>query len=136
VIGVVFDTNVVLSAILFGGVPRDLLLAALDGHFRLWISRPLLAELDRVLRYKFNYEPPASEVVVRELTALCTLAEPRQTIAACRDPDDSRVLECAVAADAQYVVTGDQDLLSLHPLRGIGVLSPASFRNLSPWKRR
>lgn len=134
--GVVFDTNVFVSAILFGGAPRELLLAALDGQFRLSISRPLLAELDRVLRHKFNYDPLASELLKREVVALCTLVGPGETITACRDPDDNRVLECAAAADAEYIVSGDQDLLSLHPFRGIQILSPASFRSLRPWEGR
>ena len=52
---------------------------------------------------------------------------PRQEIIAARDPDDDAILACALEAQAQAVITGDRDLLVLHPFRGIAILTPAEF---------
>ncbi len=69
-------------------------------------------------------------------TNVCHWVEPFRRIRACRDPDDDRILECAVSARAQYVITGDADLLELDPFRGIRILSPSAFWSLKPWERR
>lgn len=53
--------------------------------------------------------------------------EPTERVADCRDPDDNKVLELALAAGAEVILSGDADLLALHPWRGIPVLAPAAF---------
>jgi putative PIN family toxin of toxin-antitoxin system len=136
VIRAVFDTNVFISAVLFGGTPRALLVAAWEGLFQLSISQPILTEINRVLRSRFNYEASLLEELNREIGSLCEWTEPAERIRACRDPDDDQVLECAVSARAQYVITGDADLLELDPFRGIRILSPSAFWSLKPWERR
>jgi len=65
--------------------------------------------------------------VLELLTAAALWVEPREEVRDCRDPKDNRYLELALAAGASAVLTGDEDLLVLHPWRGIQVLRPADF---------
>ena len=53
--------------------------------------------------------------------------EPAERVSACRDPDDDKFLEVAVNGNATHLVTGDADLLALHPFRGVAILTPADF---------
>jgi len=61
-----------------------------------------------------------------------TLVEPTHRIDASRDPDDNRVLEAAIAGEADYIVTGDRDLLELGSYEGIRIVTPAEFVALLP----
>ncbi|MGA2328524.1 MAG: putative toxin-antitoxin system toxin component, PIN family [Bryobacteraceae bacterium] len=67
------------------------------------------------------------------LHGLCTVVEPTEEITACGDLEDNSVLECAVAANAGAMVSGDRALLRLDPFRGIRILSPARFLEEKPW---
>ena len=132
-IRVVFDVNVLVSALLFtNSVPRQAFNKALLQGIIL-ISETLKEELTRVLaRDKFNRYVYLAE---REeffggLIRDSTLVEITESIRICRDPKDDRVLELAVCGNAAYIVTGDADLLVLNPFRGIGVLRPADFLEL------
>ena len=132
-IRVVFDVNVLVSALLFtNSVPRQAFNKALLQGIIL-ISETLKEELTRVLaRDKFNRYVYLAE---REeffggLIRDSTLVEITESIQVCRDPKDDRVLELAVCGNAAYIVTGDADLLVLNPFRGIGVLRPADFLEL------
>ena len=132
-IRVVFDVNVLVSALLFtNSVPRQAFNKALLQGMIL-ISETLKEELTRVLaRDKFSRYVYLAE---REeffggLIRDSTLVEITESIQVCRDPKDDRVLELAVCGNAAYIVTGDADLLVLNPFRGIGVLRPADFLEL------
>ena len=132
-IRVVFDVNVLVSALLFtNSVPGQAFNKALLQGIIL-ISETLKEELTRVLaRDKFNRYVYLAE---REeffggLIRDSTLVEITESIQICRDPKDDRVLELAVCGNAAYIVTGDADLLVLNPFRGIGVLRPLDFLNL------
>ena len=132
-IRVVFDVNVLVSALLFtNSVPRQAFNKALLQGIIL-ISETLKEELTRVLardtfnRYVYLAE---REEFFGGLIRDSTLVEITESIQVCRDPKDDRVLELAVCGNAAYIVTGDADLLVLHPFRGIGVLRPADFLEL------
>lgn len=99
-ITVIFDTNIFISAFEFGGVPRDAFLLASAGLFDVHTSKPLLDELSRVLRDRFEYSGEEVTEIRQRLERLCTVIEPTDRITVCSDPDDNRVLECAVAAQA------------------------------------
>lgn len=133
---VVFDTNIYISAFEFGGIPRQVFLLAAQREFDLWTSKPLLDELFRVLCDRFEYSHDMATEVRKRLEWLCLLAEPGDRIEDCTDPDDNRVLECAVAARAQYLVTGDRALLRLTPFRGCRILSAAQFLAERHWLQR
>lgn len=127
---VVFDVNVVVSAILFtNSVPRQAIALALRRGTVL-ISEAVAQELARVLaRERFEqYVPLANREESRdEVVRQSELVEITESIQACRDPEDDKILELAVSGGAAYIVTGDADLLALNPFRGIAVVTPAEF---------
>jgi hypothetical protein len=126
---VVLDTNVLISAILFGGKPRQILEKAIRGEIRLCLSEPILEELKGVLqRSKFDYSPEMIQFILTELTGIADVVNPSEMIdLVLEDPDDNRILECAVEAGANYIITGDIHLLKLSKYRNIGVLNAAAF---------
>ena len=132
-IRIVFDTNVVISAMIFvGSMPRRAIeLALLKGT--ILISAALSEEMNRVIvqdrfdRYVSRRQRERFlELLIRESEHI----EITESIQICRDPKDDLVLELAVCGNAAYIVTGDADLLVLNPFRGIGVLRPADFLEL------
>ncbi|MCZ7588696.1 MAG: putative toxin-antitoxin system toxin component, PIN family [Gaiella sp.] len=126
---VVADTNVLVSALIFpGGAPESVYRLALEGRIELVTSRPLLAELGRVLTAKFGWGAERTEEAVAEVIRLVELVEPRQPVAEIEaDPADDRVLEAAEEGHANAIVSGDRHLLALGSWRGIRIESPASF---------
>jgi putative PIN family toxin of toxin-antitoxin system len=135
VLRVVADTNVLVSAFHFGGRKAEVLDLAQDGAIELWIAQPILDELLGVLDGKFHWSAERLDTLNEILTRLCHLADPRESVRLCRDPDDDRVLECALAAGAGVIVSGDADLLDVGTLRGIPIMSPRVFLELKPWRR-
>ncbi|MGZ4105023.1 MAG: putative toxin-antitoxin system toxin component, PIN family [Actinomycetota bacterium] len=124
---VVLDTNVLLSAISFGGVPRRLLQAVIDGRLRLVTSRHLLDEFEEILEEKFGFSKAAAVETRSELEVLAEIVEPVDVPKECRDPDDDQVLAAAQAGAAEVIVTGDRDLLVLEWYNNIEILPPAMF---------
>jgi putative PIN family toxin of toxin-antitoxin system len=129
VLKVVLDTNVLISAILFGGKPRQILEKAIRGEIRLCLSEPILEELKGVLqRSKFDYSPEMIQVILTELTGVSEFVNPSKTIdVVSEDPEDNRILECAVEAGANYVISGDFHPLKLSRYRNIEVVNAVTF---------
>ena len=122
------DTNIYISALNFDGVQRRLLAAARLRFVELAISEALLDEVRRVLRDKFAWLPAAIASAVDRLLAFAQRVEPTLRLdVIARDPSDNRVLECAVAAGSRFIVTGDNDLLSLGTYEGIRIMKVAAF---------
>lgn len=132
-IRIVLDTNVLISAIAFGGPPREVLNLVIAGKIRNHISDAILDELQDVLqRPKFGYDPGIVRAIVRELELLSEYVHlsGREMHAVTRDPDDYHVLACAITGEAEYLVTGDTGLLSLEGYAGIRIITPAGFLEL------
>lgn len=124
------DTNVVASALLWGGEPGRLLRSARDRQVRLFTSMPLLAELADILsRRKFEEKIAASGLSVDQLVddyaALAALVRPITVIGIAPDPDDDVVIGTAVAAQAELIVTGDHGLLSVAQHQGVRLVRVA-----------
>ncbi len=126
---VVLDTNVLISALLFGGPPRAILAMILAGSVDCSLSLPILDELRDVLhRPKFGLSSEQAMAVVEELSALCAIVGPSEQISAIRaDPDDDRILECALEARAGIIISGDAHLLDLGVYEGIRIMNPSEF---------
>jgi len=124
---ILLDTNVLISGILFRGVPRDLLERAIRGEFDLVTSPVLLDELEDVLVRRFEFPPELSRGVRTELESLAEIVVPADVPAVSRDPDDDQVLAASVTGDAEIIVTGDRDLLILETHLGIPIMTPADF---------
>jgi hypothetical protein len=131
---VVLDTNVLISALLSAeGPPAQIIDLWEAGAFDVAVSAPLLDELKRVLRYKRvrkYLEMTSVEVdsLIKQWSSTAVYIDSEMRLDVVEDdPDDNRVLECAVAAEAEYIVSGDDHLLDLGEYRGIEVLPPAGF---------
>jgi putative PIN family toxin of toxin-antitoxin system len=134
---VVIDTNVVLSAILFGGKPKQVLEMALSGSIQLAISESLVNDLQGVLqRPKFELSGQLAQTVVSEYTSIATWIEPSEHFnVVVDDPSDNHFIDCAVAAEADYLITGDRHLLNLGTFKMIKIVSVDNFIDtLSPEK--
>jgi putative PIN family toxin of toxin-antitoxin system len=133
VICVTADTNIYISALNFGGLPRQFFVLALQRKFQLAVSLALLAEVERILRDRFSWTQAALQNESSRLSQFTTLVYPTMTLDAVPDdPDDNRILECAVASGSGYIVTGDNDLLRLGTYDGIEILRVADFLKLLP----
>ena len=128
----VADTNIVVSAFLWGGTPRAILDAARRGTITLFTSAALIAELEDVLsRAKFakRIAEVGSSVgeMLGDYLALTQLVRPTEHPTVVRDPDDAHVIACAPAAAAEVIVSGDTGLLTLGRYRQIDILSAAQM---------
>jgi putative PIN family toxin of toxin-antitoxin system len=127
----VLDTNVLVSAFLWQGLPARLIELASENEIRLFTSRALLDELDEVLHRKKLAKAvrltgfSADQLVnhYRRLTYRITTRQLTRRIS--RDPDDDQVLACALAAKADLIVSGDRDLLTLKSFRKIPIVTAA-----------
>lgn len=121
---IVADTNTIVSGLGWRGAPARVLDAALAARLTLITSPPLLDELARVLRYpKLAGVFPDPEGVVALLETVAETVHPKTRLAVVADEPDNRVLEAAVAGQADGIVTGDDDLLALHSFGDIPVLT-------------
>lgn len=128
-IPVVLDTNVILSAILFGGKPRQIFEMALRGKIQIYLSEPLIEEISAVLhRPKFHCAPEAIQIILSELISIAKRVEPKRRISIIDDdPEDNRVLECASEANVRFLVTGDSHLLNIKKYGRVRVVTPDQF---------
>ena len=126
---VVADTNVLVSALIFpGSTPEAFYRLALEGRIELVSSRPLLAELGRVLTEKFGWEAERADEAIGQVVRLAEIVAPPEALSEIEaDPSDNRVLEAAAEAGADVIVSGDRHLLALGSWRGIEILSRAAF---------
>ena len=131
---VVVDTNIYVSALVFGGTPALTLQLAAAGAFQLAVSETIQDELEETLVRKFGWHVEHFDQVATELWRDARHVKPSQPVKASRDPDDDHILACALEAHAQVILTGDGDLLSLHPYREISILTPTQFLEAKPWQ--
>jgi putative PIN family toxin of toxin-antitoxin system len=131
---VVLDTNVLLSALVFpGSKPDQVLQRVRGGEVELFLSSFILTELERILRDKFRFTKRQTDERVTVIRRMAALVEPTERIAlVTAKDDDNRILESALAAGADYLVTGDKE--HLLPLKCIGttqIVTPAAFLELA-----
>ena len=137
---IVLDTNVIISAILNPyGSPGKILDQVFDQEISLYLSPPLIAEIRRVLRY-----PKIVDLIKQRGRTVEWAEEQRDKIVEiarvttgqitinriATDPDDDKVLECAVEAHADYIISGDQHLKDLGNFQGIPILTPKALLDM------
>jgi putative PIN family toxin of toxin-antitoxin system len=127
-ITVVFDTNILFSATGWRGNPFQCVEQARMGRIQAVTCPELMEELAEKLEMKLDFSPEqAAETLADYLGFLRVVSIPRLLPAVSRDPDDDIVLECAVVGRAQYVVSGDNDLLVLKEFRNIQIVRAGDF---------
>ena len=125
---VVFDSNIYVSAIAIpGGLAERALESAMEGAFQLGLSKPILDEVLGVLARKFARAPEELARVAVFLASLAELVTPVRRVHVLADEPDNRILECALAADAGVIVTGDREMLALRTWEGIAIISLRQF---------
>ena len=127
----------IISAIAFGGTPREVLNLAITGKILNYFSEDIIDEIEEVLeRHKFGYDKLKIKAIVHELELISEYINPERiadamtyTNQSMQDYDDNYIIACAFAAQAGYLVTGDSDLLVLkEDLRQrLKILTPREF---------
>lgn len=126
---VVVDTNVLISGVVFGGIPEKILELAEENVVEIITSPEILNELRNVLKEKFDFSPEMIRITVGIVKELSTVVNPGFRLKVIQGKEsDNRIIECAVEGAAQYIVSGDRrHLLPLKEYEGVKILSPAQF---------
>jgi putative PIN family toxin of toxin-antitoxin system len=131
---IVPDTGFYIAAALKDGFARSYLLgkgSKLFGY-ELFTSETILLEVQNKLEDKFGFEREEIVKTIQDIRRVATVVHPRQKITAVRDPDDDKILECAVEAEAHIVAAFDKDLLDLKEYEGIKLVHPSMLRYWFP----
>ncbi len=129
---VVLDSNVLISGFAFpGGVPYQILQAVLRGEIIVMISPFILTEVERNLRDKLRVREDTIREAIDLLQEHCTVIDPPQEAAVAElTLEDNRILGCAVAGKAQYLVTGDKGIQRLEEFQGVKIINPSDLLTL------
>ena len=122
------DSNLYISALIWGGKPQQLLEIALARKLRLFISDAIMDEVLEVLETKFNHSPKRL-ALEKEYIGKCTVrCVPKVRLDVVKDdPDDNRILECAVHSRSEAIITHDKDLLRMKSYQGIRMMKVNEF---------
>ncbi len=131
-IKIVVDTNIFISGIIFGGNPRKVIDLIIEGKVKLYISSDILLEIKEVLeRNKFGFSPTITQQIIFEIESISEFITPaNKNSTVIRDFDDNIIIDCAVEANADYIITGDNDLLSLKEYNNIKIIKASELINL------
>ncbi len=124
---VTLDTNLLVSAFVFGGKPEAILNLVFEKQIQVFSSPVLLSELYEVLNKKFYFDIKRINFLDRKLNEEFIIVHPLETIDILKDKDDNRVLEAAIEGNCQYIVTGDQGLLELGNFRKIKIITASEL---------
>jgi putative PIN family toxin of toxin-antitoxin system len=125
---VVFDSNILISALVFPGKQAEkAVLRIVENRDQLFISKPIVDEVLEVLARKFARDPEELARVAVLLNDLAEVIRPPRRVRVLKDEADNRILECAVTAGADLIVTGDQDMLELGGVEGIEIISLRAY---------
>ena len=125
---IVIDTNVVASAIFFGGRPRQLLEELFLKNIEAFASPEILMEYKETFEeLRSRYPDKPVHIPLTQIAASCKVVTPTQNFRVCRDPDDDKFINCAVEGKCVYIVSGDKDLLSLEHFHDVEIVTVAEF---------
>lgn len=124
---VVLDTNILVSALVFGGTPEKVLKLVLEKQIESTISPVLLAELLEVLVKKFNFDSKRTELVEKKIQKFFRIVHPKSYFQVLEDEPDNRLLEAAADDSCDCIVTGDKEVLRLGEFKGVKIITVAQF---------
>ncbi|HCM38322.1 MAG: hypothetical protein UV61_C0022G0008 [Candidatus Gottesmanbacteria bacterium GW2011_GWB1_43_11] len=124
---VVLDTNILVSAIVYGGKPQYILNLVVEKKIQAVTSYILLAELLEALSKKFPLSTGDLDLVEIQIKQNFIITTPRSTLKVVRDDTDNKVLEAAIEGNCTYIITGDRDLLDLVSYKNIKILTASEF---------
>ena len=128
---VVIDTNVFISAFyLPESKPAGVVLLARRKTILNVISLPILKEVERIIKKKLLWDNSKTQAAVRRIKNFSEEVHPQERLAIIADDPDNRILECAVAGQADFIISGDHHLLDLKNYQGIKIVHPARFLEL------
>lgn len=125
---IVIDTNILVSAILFGGLPEKFMRALTLEKFTACVSPEILEEYNRTipkLYIKYSSKNPRFEL--NDLISVMELITPTSHIDICRDKEDNKFIECAIDGKCIYIVSGDKDLLAVKDFNSVEILTVQEF---------
>jgi putative PIN family toxin of toxin-antitoxin system len=124
----VLDSTIIISALLFGGNPGKIFKLCIYSHeFTGCISPELLAELLSKLKYKFEVNQTESDIIKEMIISSFEYTLVSGKVNICRESMNNMVLELAVSCKADYIITGDRDLLDLKKINDTNIITPAKF---------
>jgi putative PIN family toxin of toxin-antitoxin system len=130
---IVFDTNIYIAAALRGGFAEDIIALADKGVVTLVTSNEILSELEKKLLSKFNFSKEQVDFIIRRIKKLSSIIIPTEKISKIqRDPEDNKILECALSGKANLIVSSDQDLIQLKIYEGIPIIHPKTLSYTFP----
>lgn len=128
---VVLDTNVLISATLWTGSANKTLLLLIEKGARLYTSRAILGEYAKIVRREFPQVVEKLPKLMENILSFSTMTEPSVKLNVVKaDPDDNRIIECAVASQAEFILTYDKHLLKLKEYEGMKILTPENMRRM------
>lgn len=128
-IKIVLDTNIYISALGWNGAERKLINQCFAGNFKLFISKEILEEINKVLNYpKFAFSEEEKTAFLNLINENAIKAHPKETLDLIKeDPPDNRFLECALEAHADFIISGNRHLLDLKEFKGIKILNASGY---------
>lgn len=125
---VVLDTNVYISAAILGRVCEEIVQTCRFSDLQVFISKDIIDEIGDKLSCKFLWQDDQVNVFLESIMEFCQIVKVNEKITYIEDdPDDDKILECAVSADCDFIISGDKHLLKLRSYREIKILNPADF---------
>ena len=127
-IKVVLDTNVFISALFWKGAPYQIFKRILEGAVLNFVSLQILAEIKERLLDKFKLPPEKVKEFLEIIVFNSQIVYPKKKLNIVKkDPEDNKILECALEAKASFVISGDGDLLEIKKYKEIKIVSPKEF---------
>lgn len=124
------DTNIIISSVFWRGNPYEVVRRGILGEYQLIISVEILDEVVDKLRNKFHFPEESMQELIDILMTYCHVIDVTSKFDVVRDKKDNKVVECAFDGKADYIVTGDPDLLELKEFKGIKIVKAKEFLNL------
>ena len=128
---IVIDTNVVASAVFFGGRPAELLRMVIRHEHLAVATDEIVDEYQATISYLLDkYDGKKMQLSIVPIFSAMEIIQATSKVEICRDPDDNKFISCAIDGHCYYVVSGDKDLLSLEQFVNIKIVTVAEFLDL------